>query len=1077
VGWALLGLIVVLTLGVAALAWKATNDSISLDFLRGRIEAAVRSRLPPDAIVSIGQTAFSFRRDQGLILRARDVELALPGRATVNTGELSTTTTATAALSGEIELRSVAVSGVEVGISAIGGLSTGGTGAEMVRNAALAFVAQIQAADELMRGAGLEEVSVRNAALRVIDHAGRPGPALRIAEANWTPLAEARSKAWLQVVGEGGSWDLTVERRRGRLGGGSVMVEVEELPIEALAPNLASAAAGEPFYRHAALTVMTRISTGRDGSLSGLRGTVSTGGGQLSLTGKDRIEVAATTLSYALGPNGERINFPHGEIATGTGNLAFEGVADLSEAGQVTVLARVRGGALPSAAGQQTVRLTGGGALARFSFADRSLAVERFHLVAPEGRVSAVGQIGFGEAAPGVSFALSMTEMPATVARAFWPPFVAAKTRTWFDENVRSGLLGPATLQVALPPDHLGVRGRDKILPPSGLVGILPFRDGVVSPIPELPVLRNTAGDITFGDATAIVRLQSGVIGIPGRGDLDVVGTELVIPELGKKSMRGDLHLQLSGPASALAALAGTPPLNVSREHGIEPDALSGGAKLALAANIPLEDGSIADVLPMFRLELNDFSSAVPLDGRLVQEADLVLEGSPQSYTITGEGLLDGMEASVDLTLGSAAAEQTDVVLSLDEEARARLGLDFGEMLKGPVEAAISTSEDGSQRITLDLKDARVTASALGWEKGPGVPATAEFVLKKSATGTDVSDIVLSGKGFGAKGSLSLGADGALRQLDLTELALRPGDRLAATIRAEGSGYDVKLSGASLDVRGLLRGLSGKAARASSGGKGGASRIRVSLDLGEVRGQDDVVLADVSGSLVLNGSALDRANVKGRVAEGEAFEWTLGREDGTRILRVFAENGGALFRFAGIYSKIAGGNLILDYSGPLGGTGSGMLVMRDFRVVNEAALEPAVESARRATTDQGLRPAADSSRDLRFSQIKVPFRQQGWVITIEDAALRGPMIGATGNGTVNIPDRRIAISGSLIPAFGINNIAGAIPLIGTILGGGRDEGLVGITYKLFGPLDAPKLTMNPISAIAPGIFRKIFEYN
>jgi hypothetical protein len=70
----------------------------------------------------------------------------------------------------------------------------------------------------------------------------------------------------------------------------------------------------------------------------------------------------------------------------------------------------------------------------------------------------------------------------------------------------------------------------------------------------------------------------------------------------------------------------------------------------------------------------------------------------------------------------------------------------------------------------------------------------------------------------------------------------------------------------------------------------------------------------------------------------------------------------------------------------------------------------------------------------------------------------------------------MVVNGTFIPAFGINNIAGAIPLIGEILGGGRDEGLVGITYRLSGPLDNPQLVMNPISAIAPGIFRKIFEY-
>ena len=160
----------------------------------------------------------------------------------------------------------------------------------------------------------------------------------------------------------------------------------------------------------------------------------------------------------------------------------------------------------------------------------------------------------------------------------------------------------------------------------------------------------------------------------------------------------------------------------------------------------------------------------------------------------------------------------------------------------------------------------------------------------------------------------------------------------------------------------------------------------------------------------------------------------------------------------------------------IGQTGTGLAVLRDFRLVNETALAPALQTAGASARDAAARVETTSS-DLNFSQLRVPFRQEDWVIRIDDAALRGPMLGATGSGTINLPGKAMAISGTFIPAFGLNNIAGAIPLIGGILGGGRDEGLVGITYKLFGPLDDPKLNMNPISAIAPGIFRRIFEYN
>lgn len=63
-----------------------------------------------------------------------------------------------------------------------------------------------------------------------------------------------------------------------------------------------------------------------------------------------------------------------------------------------------------------------------------------------------------------------------------------------------------------------------------------------------------------------------------------------------------------------------------------------------------------------------------------------------------------------------------------------------------------------------------------------------------------------------------------------------------------------------------------------------------------------------------------------------------------------------------------------------------------------------------------------------------------------------------------------------MPAYGLNRVFGAIPVVGRILGNGREGGLIGITYRLSGNFSSPKLEINPISAIAPGIFRNIFAY-
>jgi hypothetical protein len=60
-----------------------------------------------------------------------------------------------------------------------------------------------------------------------------------------------------------------------------------------------------------------------------------------------------------------------------------------------------------------------------------------------------------------------------------------------------------------------------------------------------------------------------------------------------------------------------------------------------------------------------------------------------------------------------------------------------------------------------------------------------------------------------------------------------------------------------------------------------------------------------------------------------------------------------------------------------------------------------------------------------------------------------------------------------VPFYGLNNMFGQIPILGPFLGGSK-EGLLGITYDAVGPPSAPRISVNPGSAIAPGLLRKFF---
>jgi hypothetical protein len=73
-------------------------------------------------------------------------------------------------------------------------------------------------------------------------------------------------------------------------------------------------------------------------------------------------------------------------------------------------------------------------------------------------------------------------------------------------------------------------------------------------------------------------------------------------------------------------------------------------------------------------------------------------------------------------------------------------------------------------------------------------------------------------------------------------------------------------------------------------------------------------------------------------------------------------------------------------------------------------------------------------------------------------------------------DGAIDIDGTIVPVYALNAAIGEVPILGDILTGGKGEGIFGLTYAVGGTMAQPRFQVNPVSAIAPGILRKFFEY-
>jgi hypothetical protein len=139
----------------------------------------------------------------------------------------------------------------------------------------------------------------------------------------------------------------------------------------------------------------------------------------------------------------------------------------------------------------------------------------------------------------------------------------------------------------------------------------------------------------------------------------------------------------------------------------------------------------------------------------------------------------------------------------------------------------------------------------------------------------------------------------------------------------------------------------------------------------------------------------------------------------------------------------------------------GVISVRNFVVRGEAAL------------DRVMSNAPDKARtSVDFTEMRAEFTRTPGRMTIRDGVVRGPAVGATIDGQIDLVRDDMRLHGTFVPLYGLNNMFGKIPIVGLFLGGGSNEGLVGITYEASGPPGSPRITVNPISAVAPGLLRK-----
>jgi hypothetical protein len=738
------------------------------------------------------------------------------------------------------------------------------------------------------------------------------------------------------------------------------------------------------------------------------------------------------------------------------------------------------GSAAPVASGEPPlsfdIQATG-----RFLVAPNELQFPNMTVSSPLGALFGSLHLKFGGKSPEVSFAGQSQQLQTAAVKQLWPFWMAPKARAWVQGNLFGGTVTNASISVFIPFDKLDEAAITKSLRlnENQLHIALDIANTRMNVAGDIPPIRDTVAHVDLTGKRATIAIQSGTTYFSSGRSVALGRGTFVLPSTYDKPLMAELQLNLSGTADAIGELLTYKPIQVLQRAGFVPGDLKG----KISADVEARFGLVASQNPppmvwKAAMRLTDVDVAKAISGRKITSLDGDLNADPEQVSLTGKGQIDGIPADIQLIeptdKSSAVQSQRTITAMLNNDQREKLLPGLSDIIDGNMKVELTRIDEDRQGISIDLGKATLQLPWIGWSKGSGIGANATFEISGPPENTMVKNFRLKGDGFGASGALVINK-GGLVSADFDSVKLSSLDDFAVSVKRNKGSFDVSVSGDSADARPVLARLksgSGDDHKESSNGDGGVS---VRAKLKSITGFNDEKLTNFESLYVVWGDRIQTLNFSGITNSGEAVVSQM--KDGG-VLNITSGDAGAVARFADLYQHLKGG--LLNVAIRLGANGGwdGSIDLRRFSLVNEQRLRSIVSTPvgeDQRSLNSAVKRDIDTSAQ-RFQRGFARIVSRGGVIAIENGVLRGEQIGATFQGVLRDQRGNMDMTGTFMPAYGLNRLFAELPVIGLILGNGSDRGLIGITFKLTGKVEQPNLQINPLSIIAPGVFRQIFEF-
>ena len=826
-----------------------------------------------------------------------------------------------------------------------------------------------------------------------------------------------------------------------------------------------------------------------DDTLSAAVGHFAIGPGFMRIDDPDQEPQFITSIDSTFHWNGtgRRIDVDNFHYVEGDTHLALDGrvVPPVHEGDpwRIAMVTSEDGSIAPERKGQVTVPITKGQFDGRLLLDAKTFAIDRLSFQTTQGGLALAGQVDWVDG-PHIRIGATIDPTPVRVAERLWPAFAASPVRAWLLSHFDDGMLTTGTMKIDYDRNALERMRADRAPPDAAVAldftvskGRLRFLDGV-------PPLENVEGVGHITGRTSRFTLNSAAINADGK-TIAISDGSFFVPNANVHPVVSSLSAHLAGSVEAVNYVLTRDALKPYASIPLEPATLHGHAEGQLDQILMLGVGKHENDILKINAKLTNFSADKLIGKEGLDNATVGIIVEDGALKATGQGRIFGTQANFDITRVGNGVPNAVIGLTLDDAARAKLGIAAIPGLAGPVGAHINASLGDPTKIKaqveLDLTKASVAAAYLGLTKPAGKPAKVGFSIVPGDDKTLIDPLNIDIAGLQAHGSLEFGDENAFQAAHFSSFKVSPGDDMKVDITKGDDAFKLTIRGTTIDARPFLKALTttptneatplSKNAKAEKKDIEALKGFDIDMKSGILTGFNKEVMTGVDLRLSRRGTQIRQLAVQGRFGR-DAIQGSMG---GDQSIKISAQDSGALLSFIDLYKHMEGG--LLSASMKMGeDTLEGALEIQNFTLRDEPAIRRLVaQSAEVSAPGEN----ADAARKINagavgFKRLKVNFARAGSRLELRDATMYGSEIGLSVDGWLDYSHDRVAMNGTFVPAFAINNLFSQIPVLGVFLGGKSNEGLLAITFKISGSASSPTLSINPLSAITPGFLRNIF---